>query len=491
MTDEEKKAALAKLKKKPKKKMGDSATTDAADTADTGEDDDAGAKKKPFVKKEIDEDLETKEYVPSGILSWGDWEAYQKASDAAEEIQEATSVFMQLVYNNLWCGEVMDKRKALVSLVNDYALHLDPKAATKEVAEPEDEGKPFLLVKEANGQYRWFAIYSNNLRDDDYPAEIIATKSHKTFTEMAMKGEVPMPELWQWHIPGSRWGIADSLYFGDDGFALATGLVDHGKEAVAEAMLETKETVLVSHGMPKKFIVRDQNDPTVINFHITKEISTLPGNRAANKLTGFSLMTKESDMLDNKRREWLATHGYDADAIKSIEEALQTKGTEGQGRESKEATPAPEPEKTVTPVAQTPVAEADKPVVKEDKAEEPGSPMQLKELLDAVVGVLRPLAERMGALEATVKELSTAQAGQADVLANKAKKMIDETPALSLKELMAMAVFGPESRVDGRSVLANDKPVEKDANLPPNTGGVTGISFLDALIQTSQKSVGG
>lgn len=469
MADEEKKAeALAKLKRpKRKKKMPmDSEDMPMAENKEVSDDEPAD---------------HTKEYVPMSILSFDDWDAYEMAEDAAEVIQEETSVFMQLVYNNLYCGDIADKRKALVSLVNAYAQRLDPTA--KKDNERELSKKPFMLIKEANGQYRWFAIYSNKFRDNDNPAEIISEKSHRTFTEMAMKGEVPMPELWQWHIPGSRWGVADSLYFGDDGFALATGLVDHGKEKVADAMMNTKETVLVSHGMPTKYLVRDGDDPTVINFHITKEISTLPGQRAANKLTGFSLLTKENDemKLDQARTEWLKSMGYGEDEISRISENLSTKAADAATLESKEETKAEV--EVVAAAVEVPVVEETKTEVVAEKSAEVAS-MNVKEVVEAVAEIIKPFAARLDRFDVALAALAQNQANQAGQMADKAATMIEETPALSLKELMSMAVFGQSAAVDGRSALAKDAPVEKEAKMPGEM--ITGISFLDQLIRNSQ-----
>lgn len=423
----------------------------------------------------VRETLKTKAYVPSPVMNFKDWDSYRAASEAADEVREETSIFMQLVYNNLWCEDVTDKRKALVSLVNEYAQRIDP--TTKK----ETGKKPFMLVKEANGQYRWFAIYSNKFRDNDNPAEIISEKSHRTFTEMAMKGEVPMPELWQWHIPGSRWGVADSLYFGDDGFALATGLVDHGKEKVADAMMNTKETVLVSHGMPTKYLVRDSDDPTVINFHITKEISTLPGQRAANKLTGFSLLTKENDemKLDQARTEWLKSMGYGEDEISRISENLSTKAADAATLESKEETQA----EVVATAVEVPVVEETQAEVVAEKSAEVAT-MNVKEVVEAVAEIIKPIAARLDRFDVALAALAQNQANQAGQMADKAATMIEETPALSLKELMSMAVFGNSAVVDGRSALAKDAPVEKEAKMPGEM--ITGISFLDTLIRNSQ-----
>lgn len=427
-------------------------------------------------------DLKTKEYVPMAVLSFGDFEAYKMANDAAEAIAEDTQIFMQLVRNNLYSDVVTNKKKALLGLVSEYSQRLG--SDTKEVTEEEKEDRPFLLVKEADGQYRWFAIYSNNLRDDDNPPEIISAKSHRAFTDMAMKGEVPMPELWQWHIPGSRYGVADSLYYGDDGFALATGLVDHGKEHIAEAVKEM--SVLVSHGMPRKHLLRNPDDPSVIDFHITKEISTLPSTRAANKLTGFSIMNKEITMLDQARRDWLKNAGYKEEEITQIEGALSTKALDSSGLESKET---PETEVVAAAVVETPVVEAAATPATEEVTEVKGltGELNVKELLDAITAVVKPLADQVKSLTAEVTTLKANQSVALAELAVKARQMVAETPKMSMAELLANGVFGASAALDGRTALAKDGPAQKEVT--DQVPDVSGVPFINQLVHQSYNKV--
>lgn len=55
-----------------------------------------------------------------------------------------------------------------------------------------------------NGYY--VAWYSNNFEDREQ--EIIAAEAHDRFINRVKSGIVPYPELWFWHIPGSRHGKA-------------------------------------------------------------------------------------------------------------------------------------------------------------------------------------------------------------------------------------------------------------------------------------------
>ena len=51
-----------------------------------------------------------------------------------------------------------------------------------------DEKKTFLVWKDKTNQYQWIATYSNNIRDDDSPPEIISETSHLGFISKVEKG---------------------------------------------------------------------------------------------------------------------------------------------------------------------------------------------------------------------------------------------------------------------------------------------------------------
>lgn len=156
---------------------------------------------------------------------------------------------------------------------------------------PDSVKANFMVWKSATGQYRWFAIYSNNFRDKDNPPEIISEKSHRNYVEMVKSGTVDYPELWHWHLPGTAWGKADMVDYTDDGFAIAGGYVYEGHEKEAEAVAGMDD-IRMSHGMPTAYIMRNKADPTIIDFHVTREISTLPGWAAANPLTDFVMLSE-------------------------------------------------------------------------------------------------------------------------------------------------------------------------------------------------------
>lgn len=180
----------------------------------------------------------------------------------------------------------------------------------------------FMLWKDSEGRYRWLAIYSNNYKDRDEPPEIISEQSHKAFVALVDAGLVDYPELWHWHVPGTAWGKADMLDY-VDGFALAAGYVYPGHEKEAESLLG-REDLGVSHGMPYSTILRDPDDPGVIRFHITREISELPHWAAANPLTDFVVLREANTMpITPQKRQFLKDRGLADDYIDQIESNIQ------------------------------------------------------------------------------------------------------------------------------------------------------------------------
>jgi len=425
-------------------------------------------------------------WVPSSALSFADYDAHCAAIEEMEHVYDLTNVLQTLISNVLWSGEVGDKSGAINNLVSEYQKRITtPAMEDKEIrpighiglisqdsSNSSEEIKPtsnnsMMFVKEASGRLRWFAIYSNNYRDDDGIPEIISEKSHQTFTYLVKEKLLPYPELWHWHIPGTRWGEADYVDY-HEGLAYASGLVDEGHEKEAE-VLQTMD-VLVSHGMPKWSILRNTSDPTVIDFHITKEISPLPAAKAANKVTGFVL--KEIEMaLAKEKVDHLKTLGYDDTSVTKIANLMESKQTEAAGRESKEADPV------VVPAVAVEI-----PVVTATSTPS----LTAQEVAEAVGAVMSPIMAELQALKAELSDARKEITHMQEKEATKDAHIISATPSLSLKELMSQHVFGkPEVQIDGRSALAKDKPVEKAAT-PEKT---TGIAFIDALLAANKQQV--
>jgi hypothetical protein len=333
--------------------------------------------------------------------------------------------------------------------------------------EPEDE-TGISVWKEGN-QYWWMARYSNKFRDNDNPPEIISSESHKRFVNLVKEGKSPLPELWGWHKKEWKVGTALRVAYDELGFAVALGTFDPGREEVAEALMNSKESIKVSHGMPLSTIKRDEIDSTIIVEHETREISFLPAWAAANKLTGFvvlNLESKEESMAipDETKQDWISKLGIKPETLQSLEEANAADAdkavSEGmESKETEEAQPAP-----TEPAEKTEVAETVTLTVAELK----------QAFQETVTNVISPVIERLNTLEGNLKELKE--------ISDKRDEVLKGTPTASISALLGefakSAIGAEENRVDGRERLAKSKPKEAAAN----AGGKTIVPFINEML---------
>lgn len=366
---------------------------------------------------------------------------------------------------------------------------------TKSEPEIQDDANGFLVWKDKGGTYRWIARYSNNLRDDDNPPEIISSKSHQRFEALVDAGVVPAPELWLWHNKDWKIGQSEWVAYDDEGFAMAGGYIFPECEAIAK-QLQTVGDAGVSHGMKGEFIRRDASDPSVIVQHITHEISPLPLWAAANKRTGFVVLDdveddKEINMLSkDKRQELINKWGFSEDYLAALERLNKEDSDNAVGVERKEMSAETEtaetaPVETQAPAPDTAVADAelveDTPVADETpvtSTEEPAAADP--ELLNAV-------EETMKAVMTLTKELRELAAEVQEVKKSEEKKiadMVKQSPLASLTHMMVNSVIGSEAtRVDGRTTLAKDGPQET----APLERSITGIPLVDRMITNADR----
>jgi len=459
-----------------------------------------------------------KEYVPFGVISFAELEKQKRSERIAWEAQDLADTFAGLVYNITTSPEI-DREMAMNNLVTEFQIKMedinkvqhgmikevdDAEIASEEnlPSSPEVQKKSdFMVWKDVNDEWRWMTVYSNKFRDSDRIPEIISEKSHRAFESLVDEGIVPPPDLWLWHVPGTMWGKSDMVTY-TDGFSIAFGTILPGYEYIAENLskaIDDGEDIAVSHGMPGQFIIRNKEDPTVIDFHITREISVLPRSAAANKLTGFVVFKQgETEMpIPDEKKEWLLGIGLEADQIEKLESGLakQAAAADEAGIESKESEEAEPVAKTETKeeVAdvkeeapeETPDAKVEEEDEKETKdIETPAEPTPLTrdEIAEAMTAVVALVTEsneavnsRLGDIEAQMKELQVSDE-------NKVKDRIQEIPTDSVLDLMKMSVIGQEDAVvDGRKKLAKDGPEET----VPTKASHTGSPFIDNLMDAA------
>jgi len=474
------------------------------------------------------------QYVPMGVFSFADLEKQRDTQEHMQELGYTMNDFQSLVYNiiNQPSSLIEGGRiKALDDLYKEFRKRVNEKldenpgdsddqkaveqreenaeaksetdesATDKEIMpkprkkdllsrlkeigdtiaslfkESEDEDRSSLSIWKEGSQYWWMARYSNKFRDDDNPREIISSTSHKRFVELVKEGKAPMPELWPWHVKQWKCGQAHAVAYDDTGFAIAIGTFDVGKDSVAEALMKSEEPIRVSHGMPISSIKRDNDDPTIIVEHETREISFLPAWAAANKLTGFAVLNPESkeesmSIPDETKQEWISKLGINPETLKSLEAANAADADKAisEGLESKEADPAESAQPATTEEAKP---EDKEPEEKAKSAEETTADLQTA-LEKALSTILTPLIERITALETEVKSVKETNAAQTEAMKG--------TPTASLSALLGQfaqsAIGSPETQVDGRNSLAKSKPKEAAADIP----GRTGIQFIDEML---------
>lgn len=179
--------------------------------------------------------------------------------------------------------------------------------------------KPKVSFKEfsgfkALGNGRWIAWYTNAYKDGDN--EYIAESSIEAdIAKMHEDGQ--FPELWYFHIPGTRIGQADSaLKVGR--FAVATGTFDDTELGRHMQKYLKDNPHILSHGF---HFQRDKMQGDVYYQHHTFEISPLPIGAASNPYTFFAVEDGKKmsqhitdAMLDHFRKA-LVGSGLDADQI--------------------------------------------------------------------------------------------------------------------------------------------------------------------------------
>lgn len=385
--------------------------------------------------KSVSEDIDEMAYEvmtsPFYAMTFSDLEGADKSNDVIDDLSNLIGVSQMMLYNirdfspdkigkakqlidefyklagTIISGDAdEEKRPGLLDKLKEFiskGRKPKPELKKEDYKVDIDENSSLMIWKDKSGDYRWFARYSNNFQDRD--SDIISKESHKRFVEMVDNGQAPYPELWHWHIPGSKWGQSDWIeYDEDNGIAMASGYVLKGHEKEAEDFSRMKEVVGVSHSMPGNSIKRDSSDKRVIVNHITKEISDLPLWAAANELTNFSII-KENEMgISDKKKEYLKKFLPD-EQIAEIEAAneLASKSAKENGIESKEANQVTEPveetkneESVPEPVIETPDTSKEQvQFVTPDQLSE-----IVKQLTDSIADVLKGLRSDMDELKA-------------------------------------------------------------------------------------------
>jgi hypothetical protein len=418
-------------------------------------------------------------WVPFGITSFAEADAALEAEEVAEDVHARTSQFQDMVNSVMGSSEVEDKAGAIERLSTEFVTLVKERLGDilGKARKPKEDPAPdtgLMLWKEADGLYHWIARYSNNFRDEDNPPEIISETSHRRFVDLVDKGNADLPELWLWHVEDWKWGTTDWVAWDDAGFAVAGGTVDKGQEPLAEALAEVPTDQLrVSHGMPKKSIVRDPDDDTIIVEHLTREISPLPAWAAANSMTGF-IMSKEAKMAipDEKLTELREEWNLSDEILDTLQAANAAEAEDGKQAGIEQKDKDEEPTEEVKAETETEVEPEPEP---EPEAEPGVSRAELQEALEAIGQAITALSGQIKEIKGQVTEVEET-------------KTVEE--AVTLSEIFERAIGHKEARVDGRTSEAKDRPAETQEDKPGvlDSGNPLADSIINSIVSGDWKT---
>ena len=415
--------------------------------------------------------------IPWGATTFDEVEEYTKSQVVGERTGELTRIFQDLVDNIMFDDEIADKGPAITALTKEFTGRIAEVVAAggdgigivsgvlqffkDKLPKKKETPKNGLTIWKEGDRYRWVSIFTNKFRDEDIPPEILAEAAHEQFVKEVEAGDHPYPELWHWHTPGTRYGVADLLHFDKDtGFMVASGWIDSGHEGEAETIMALDEPIKTSHGMPEDFIKREDEDKTIITNYVSREISDLPARYAANQLTGFSILKEvEEKMIPEEKKDYFRKVGMSDEAIAALEVDMGAKAKEAEGLEFKETDEVTEPTETPA-VVEEPGVEAEPYATREEVAE-------------AIVETVKPIVEAVEAIAEGMKELKKSDE-------TKIAEVAADIPAASIGAIIAknFSVIGTDkAKVDGRTTEAKDGPEETDS-----TKAVTHIKFIDEML---------
>jgi len=485
----------------------------------------------PVVLKEIidasPEDLEKMSLLADAYIPWAPAKSYSELEEqesARERLSKALKLIAQfpdMARELIFDPETPQKAAAIEDLASQLADRLDkletqpaaieedgygenketPRKKHKSIQENLEEAviavlKSVGLYKEApadglmvwkdtdSGQYRWFARYSTNFRDNDNPPEIISEQSHRLFVDKVEKGLAPFPELWIWHGKSLRIGRSAWVGYDDAGFAMSAGAFLPGCEDAADFLAHQKDVAL-SHGMPVSTIRRDPSDPTIIIEHETREISVLPRYAAANKLTSFHALKEEANMaIPTEQRKKLINWGLPEDVIAKVEGVNLTiadKAVEA-GVEHKENKDAVPPDAVAAPVVTETIETTGSidHIIPEAETVPDELPPSRREVAETLATILTEQTKVIEALAIQTKEMNARvealEISNKEAASNRFTPLASIMTSLGLDKQSPIGAAGAEVKPD--DPLANQKPKEAaDGN-----AGKIGIPFIDQML---------
>ncbi len=200
--------------------------------------------------------------------------------------------------------------------IKEWFSNLFDKPAT---AEPPVGFRPIRLTKDLDGTTRATIVFSNNF--EDRHDQIIPEVVHNSYIEWADRTKL-YPEFQIGHLgTKSRWGQADCVTrIGN--FTLASGPVDSGKEAIAEALANDPET-----GVSNGYYALYTEDRKEFLAWYPYEVSALPLVASANVWHGNEhILIQEGFLMKPEHKALLTAKGVDPNMLTEIENDILAQG---------------------------------------------------------------------------------------------------------------------------------------------------------------------
>lgn len=310
--------------------------------------------------------------------------------------------------------------------------------AVKDVTFGRSEPGGSFSLKQIGDELWWMGIYSNAFEDRD--KETIPESAHMEFIEHC-EATTTWPGLQLWHTDLTEFGQTKSIGYAD-GFVVAIGTIDKGKEALAQRLVDSGPLAM-SHGFayPRGHL----GDDGVYKSYRTHEISVLPAGMAANELTGWSLNTEEIQMFQGKQRDFFVgllgedeTKGLEVMMAKA-HEAAEKGGFKFKDVLALMETPVA-PVAPTAPTAPTP-AEVPTPPAETVKAEIP----------ETMVAVVKGVNDGFEAITKALTDLTTRmdayEKDDGDKLANLIRPLAFPTGAKAASDDPATIVNGQQDKI--------------------------------------------
>lgn len=324
--------------------------------------------------------------------------------------------------NKSLIGTVIDGIKALIGKADDGSV------------------SPWIFYKSNDGLMRVFVVYSNVFEDKH--KEIITEAAHKNYVEWVDRTG-NYPDLHLWHGgPGTRWGRIDAVDY-CDGFAVASGVVDKGKEHIAEAVQRNKDKV--SHGFYGL-----QDTTKAYGIYVPFELSPLPKGAEANAWTAISISSKEYTMpFSDAKKAYFKKSGMTDEQITNAESQLKSMGEQLKAagiNYKSDDDPATEAGETNT-----------------------NSPGDISILVGELSNIGKSVGDLAGLIAPIVKELGEVKTGMA-VLKAQVDKPVDERVTEALTARVVAAGVGSGAVTTGTAVT-KEAAAEMGAAASDDTAG--------------------